>query len=146
MARKTRRKKARSRSGKDALAQVRRALGRIEREGAALVKRVRRDANRYVSGNRQQALAALVKQGRKLGKDLEKRVRTNRRDVEQRAEQAIARLEKRLEAGLAATAKRLMLATQADIARLERRVAALEERAGGSAAVADEVPAIPLDA
>lgn len=140
----TKKKKSRRRSGSDPVARIRRAITRLEKEGAALIKRTRRDATRYVSGNHQKALASLMKQARSLGSDLERRVRRSGRDIEKRAEKAVARVEKRLLAGVTASAKTLMLATQGDVTRLQREVADLERRIealGGRR----EVPSIPIE-
>jgi polyhydroxyalkanoate synthesis regulator phasin len=139
------RRKGRARGGHDALAQIRRAIRRIEKEGAALMRRARRDAARYMGSHREEALTALMKQARNLGADLEKRVRKSGHDVEKRAERAIVRIEKRLAAGFEATAKKLMLATRDDMVRLQRQVAELEHRVDALGGRLGEVPRIPLE-
>lgn len=125
MATRSRSRKART---TNALQPVRQTLRRLEQEGSRLVARARKDATRYLSAGQQRALVNLVRQARRLGADVEKRIRRSRREFETRAEKVVARMERRAALAMGATIKHLNLVTQADLRLIEERVARLESR------------------
>jgi len=79
----------------------------------------------------QQAVGALVKQVTALRADVERRVIKRGREIERRTEKVLARIEQRISTVVTLTAKRLNLATQADVVRLQRQIAELEQRLSG---------------
>ena len=107
---------------------VRETLRRLEEEGARLVARARKDAGRYLTARQQRALADLMKHARRLGTDVERRMKRGRHELAARAEKLIDVMERRAARTLTATMKRLSLATQADLRRIEERLARLESR------------------
>ena len=120
-----------------ALRPVRQTLRRLEREGSRLVARARAEAARYLSTSQQRALGSLMKQARRLGIDIERRMQRGLRAFEGRAEKVLTRVEHRAARALSATMKRLDLATRADLRGIEERLARLEARSAGAE------PAVP---
>ena len=127
----TRRKSPKPRARKG-LRPVRRTLRRLEREGSRLVALARTEAARYLSASQQRALGSLMKQARRLGTDIERRMQRGRRAFEARAEKVLTRVEHRAARALSATMKRLDLATRADLRGIEERLARLEARSAGA--------------
>ena len=132
----TRRKSPKPRAGQG-LRPVRRTLRRLEREGSRLVALARTEAARYLSASQQRALGSLMKQARRLGIDIERRMQRGLRAFEGRAEKVLTRVEHRAARALSATMKRLDLVTRADLRGLEERLARLEARSTGAE------PAVP---
>jgi hypothetical protein len=122
------RTKSRKTGAGRALQPVRQTLRRLEQEGVRLVARARADAARYLTASQQRALGDLMKQARRLGVDVERRMKHRRREFETRAEKIVAEVERRAARALSSTIKRLKLATQADVRRIEERLARLESR------------------
>ena len=139
----TRRKSPKPRAGR-ALRPVRRTLRRLEREGSSLVALARTEAARYLTASQQRALGSLIKQARRLGIDIERRMQRGRRAFEARAEKVLTRVEHRAARALSATMKRLNLATRADLRGLEERLARLEARRAGAEPAAPEQETLPL--
>jgi len=101
------------------------------------VARARAEAARYLSASQQRALGSLMKQARRLGTDVERRMQRGLRAFEARAEKVLTRVEHRAARALSATMKRLDLATRADLRGIEERLARLEARSAGAE------PAVP---
>jgi len=137
----TRRKSPKPRAGQG-LRPVRRTLRRLEREGSRLVARARAEAARYLSASQQRALGSLMKQARRLGTDVERRMQRGLRAFEARAE--LTRVEHRAARALSATMKRLDLATRADLRGIEERLARLEARSAGAEPVVPEQETLRL--
>ena len=139
----TRRKSPKRRAGKG-LRPVRRTLRRLEREGSSLVARARTEAARYLTASQQRALGSLMKQARRLGIDIERRMQRGLRVFEARAEKVLTRVEHRAARALSATMKRLNLATRADLRGIEERLAQLEARSAGAEPAVPEQETLPL--
>ncbi len=139
----TRRKSPKRRAGKG-LRPVRRTLRRLEREGSSLVARARTEAARYLTASQQRALGSLMKQARRLGIDIERRMQRGLRVFEARAEKVLTRVEHRAARALSATMKRLNLATRADLRGIEERLARLEARSAGAEPAVPEQKTLPL--
>ena len=131
------RSKSRNLRAGTALRPVRQTIRRLEREGSRLVARARAEAARYLSASQQRALGSLMKQARRLGIDVERRMQRGWRAFEARAEKVLGRVEHRAARALSATMKRLDLVTRADLRGIEERVARLEARSAGAE------PAVP---
>ena len=127
-----------------ALRPVRRTLRRLEREGSSLVALARTEAGRYLTASQQRALGSLMKQARRLGIDIERRMQRGRRAFEARGEKVLTRVEHRAARALSATMKRLNLATRADLRGIEERLARLEARSAGAEPAVPEQETLPL--
>jgi len=79
------RSKSRNLRAGTALRPVRQTLRRLEREGSRLVARARAEAARYLSASQQRALGSLMKQARRLGTDVERRMQRGLRAFEMAA-------------------------------------------------------------
>src|SRR5947199_7671310 len=122
----------------------RRTLQRMEREGVRLVARARAEAARYLSASQQRALGSLMKQARRLGIDIERRMQRGLRAFEARAEKVLTRVEHRAARALSATMKRLDLATRADLRGIEERLTRLAARRAGAEAAVTVREMLPL--
>src|SRR2546430_15875281 len=109
----TRRKSPKPRAGK-ALRPVRQTLWRLEREGSRLVALARTEAARYLSASQQRALGSLMKQARRMGTDIERRMQRGRRAFKARAEKVLTRVEHRAARAPSAPLKPLDPAARAD--------------------------------
>ena len=138
------RSKSRNLRAGTALRPVRQTIRRLEREGSRLVARARAEAARYLSASQQRALGSLMKQARRLGIDIERRMQRGWRAFEARAEKVLGRVEHRAARALSATMKRLDLVTRADLRGIEERVARLEARSAGAEPAVPEQETLPL--
>src|SRR5207244_1920030 len=98
------RSKSRNLRAGTALRPVRQTLRRLEREGSRLVARARAEAARYLSASQDRALGSLMKQARRLGTDIERRMQRGLRAFEGRAEKVLTRVEHRAARALSARA------------------------------------------
>ena len=138
------RSKSRNLRAGTALRPVRQTLRRLEREGSRLVARARAEAARYLSASQERALGSLMKQARRLGTDIERRMQRGLRAFEGRAEKVLTRVEHRAARALSATMKRLDLVTRADLRGIEERLARLEARSAGAEPAVPEQETLPL--
>ena len=138
------RTKSRTPRAGQGLRPVGQTLRRLEREGSRLVARARAEAARYLSASQQRALGSLMKQARRLGIDIERRMQRGLRAFEARAEKVLTRVEHRAARALSATMKRLDLATRADLRGIEERLARLEARSAGAEPAVPEQETLPL--
>ena len=138
------RSKSRNLRAGTALRPVRQTLRRLEREGSRLVARARAEAARYLSASQERALGSLMKQARRLGTDIERRMQRGLRAFEGRAEKVLTRVEHRAARALSATMKRLDLVTRADLRGIEERLARLEARSAGAEPVVPEQETLRL--
>lgn len=92
------------------LSDLRGSLQRLRADGAQIVRHIQRDASRLLKDTRSEAA---------------KDVRAVRSDLERRANQTVREIERRL-------LKQIHAATEAQVRRLEQRIARLEQQVNGA--------------
>jgi len=117
------------------LTTVRAAVDHVQTEGERLLTRLRRDTEALLARRRRQVVAEVLGTTRRVEADIRQRAERALRDLDGRRAQLLATLEKQAGGLVETLIKRLNVASQEEIADIEKRLAGVERRVGAIATV-----------